>query len=85
MNISLKELVLIFMMANFGVAASILSIVMIGRVNEKLPEGQRVSYLRWGPIRKLHRQLYPESKLVLVYDLCTVGIGVCFIVAIVFF
>ncbi len=82
-TLSIKELLLIVGFGSLGAAASMLMLIMIGQVNQKLPVDQRMSYFRWGPVRQLHRQLYPNSKLVLAYDLCTAGIVLCFLVAIV--
>jgi hypothetical protein len=66
----------------FAVAANMLALMMIGQINQNLPEGKRLSYVWWGiGIRKMHRRLFPKSMLVLLFDICGILAGGCFVAA----
>lgn len=56
------------------------SFIMIGKVNERLPVAERISYL-WGTprVRTRFRRLYPGSRLILLHDSCIVILVLCFI------
>ena len=57
-----------------------ISFVMIGKINERVPESNRISYFWWGTeVRKKFKQLYPESKLSLLLNLCVILMAVCFL------
>jgi hypothetical protein len=57
----------------------LISFVMIGKINERVPESERISYFWWGTeVRKRFKRLYPDSKLTLLLDLCLVLMVVCF-------
>ena len=46
-------------------------LIMIGKINERLPETQRMSYFGWGTsVRKKFKQLYPGNRLILLHDSC---------------
>ena len=63
-----------------AVLANIVSFVMIGKINVRLPEDQRVSYLWWGTeVRKTFKRLYPGDRLVLLLDGCVFVMIGCFI------
>lgn len=63
-----------------AIIANMISFMMIGKINEGLPEGERVSYFWWGTqARTRFKQLYPGSKLVLLLDFCIVMMIICFI------
>ena len=65
---------------SFAVLANTLSFIMIGKVNERVPENERISYFWWGTeVRRRFKQLYPESRLVFLRDLCVVLMAVCFV------
>ena len=67
-------------MISAAVLANIISFVMIGKINARLPEDQRVSYLWWGTeVRKTFKRLYPGDKFVLLLDGCVVVMIVCFV------
>lgn len=56
-----------------------LSYVMVGQINQRLPENERISYLWWDlRVRKKHREMYPESKLASLFDLCGILMVLCF-------
>jgi len=63
-----------------AVLANIISFIMIGKVNERGPQEERISYIFWGTnVRRRYKQLYPDSKLVLLLDSCVVLMVLCFI------
>jgi hypothetical protein len=79
MPFSVRTLIVIAIGAGFAVMGNMLALVIIGQINEKVPENERLSYFRWGlGIRKLHKHLYPKSKLVLFFDLCGILMVACF-------
>ena len=50
-----------------------LSFIMIGKINERVPENERISYFWWGTeVRRRYKQIYPAGKLALLADLCLV-------------
>jgi hypothetical protein len=54
---------------------------MIGKINERVLESERISYFWWGTeVRKRFKELYPESRLTLLLDLCVVLMVVSFLV-----
>jgi hypothetical protein len=54
--------------------------MMIGKINERLPESERISYFWWGTeVRKRFKQLYPGNRLVFLLDSCAVMMILCFI------
>jgi hypothetical protein len=74
-----KEILFIAIGASFAIFANMIALVIVGQINEKVSPDQKVSYLGWSSrIRKQHRQLYPESKLVLLFDICIILMFVCF-------
>jgi hypothetical protein len=69
------------MFGSFAVFANMISVAMIGKINERLPERERISYFWWGTnVRKRFKDLYPESRLTLLLDLCVILMAVCFLV-----
>jgi len=61
------------LMGSFAVLANTLSFIMIGKINERVSENERISYFWWGTeVRKRYKQLYPESRLALLLDLCVI-------------
>ena len=58
--------------------ANLISFMMIGKINERSPENERISYLWWGTeVRRRFKQLYPGSRLVLLLDSCVVLMVLC--------
>lgn len=75
-----QVLVPLSLLISSAVLANIISFVMIGKINVRLPEGQRLSYLWWGTeVRKTFKRLYPGERLVLLLDGCVVLMVICFI------
>jgi hypothetical protein len=64
------------LMASAAVLANMISLMMIGKINERVPESERISYFCWGKRFKL---LYPGNRLVFLLDSCVVMIILCFI------
>jgi hypothetical protein len=72
-SVPLRVIVIALLGGSFAIFANMLSLIMIGKINERVPENERISYFRWGTeVRKKYKQLYPASKLALLVDLCFV-------------
>jgi hypothetical protein len=68
------------LMASLAVLANMISFTMIGKINERSPESERISYFWWGTqVRMRFKQLYPGSRLVLLLDSCVAMMILCFI------
>jgi hypothetical protein len=68
------------LLASCAVLANLLSFMMIGKINERVSESDRISYFRWGTdVRRRFKQLYPGDRLVLLLDSCVVLMVLCFI------
>ncbi len=66
--------------ASAAILANMISLMMIGKINERVPESERISYLWWGTeVRKRFKQLYPGNRRVLLLDSCVVMMILCFI------
>jgi hypothetical protein len=64
---------------SFGALSTIISFIMIGKINEGVSETERISYFRWGTeVRKKFKRLHPESRLTFLLDLCVILMLVCF-------
>jgi hypothetical protein len=69
--IPLRVIVIAFLGGSFAIFANMLSFIMIGKINERVPENERISYFWWGTeVRKRYKQIYPASKLALLADVC---------------
>jgi len=69
--------------ASAAIVANMISFVMIGKINERVPEGDRISYFWWGSeVRKRFKQLYPGNRLVLLLDSCLGVMIICFVLVI---
>ena len=76
---SLRVIVIALIGGSFAILANMLSFIMIGRINERVPKNERVSYFWWGTeVRRRYKQLYPDSKLALLLDLCGILMVLCF-------
>jgi hypothetical protein len=65
---------------SFAILANMLCFIMIGKINERVPQSERISYLWWGgEVRGRFKQLYPGNRLVLLLDSCMVMLVLCFI------
>jgi hypothetical protein len=71
--IPLNIIVVVLFFGAFAIAANILSFVMIAKVNERVPEAEQISYLRWGTeVQKRYKELYPTTKLPILVNICVV-------------
>jgi hypothetical protein len=77
--IAARAVVIVLLGGSFAIFANMISFVMIGKINERVPENERISYFWWGTqVRKRFKRLYPDSKLTLLLDLCVVLMVACF-------
>jgi hypothetical protein len=66
--------------ASAAILANMISFVMIGKINLRLPESERISYFWWGTeVRKRFKHLYPGNRLLFLLDSCLVAMILCFI------
>jgi hypothetical protein len=83
--IPLRVIVIALLAGSFAIFANMLSFVMIGKINERVPESERISYFWWGTeVRKRYKHLYPAGKLSLLADLCLILMVVCFLLLVKF-
>jgi len=63
-----------------AIIANMIDLVLIGMINSRVPEGERVSYA-WqrGDVRNRFKTLYPGNKLIYVPGVCAIVMVVCFI------
>lgn len=53
---------------SLAIIANMLALIMIGKINERAGEKEKVSYIWWGSgIIKQYRGFYPASKLPLLF------------------
>ena len=80
-HFTVRAIVVALMGGSFAIFANMISFAMIGKINERVPERERISHFWWGTeVRKRFKELYPESRLTLLLDSCVVLIVVCFLV-----
>ena len=81
----LRDIVMGLLFGSFAIFANMLSFIMIGKINELVPENERISYFWWGTeVRKTYRRLYPTGKLALLADLCLILMVLSFLLLISF-
>ena len=73
-----KLIIFGLLQGSFAIALNTLYLVMIGKINQRVRENQRISFVLWGSgVKKQLRQLYPDRKL-----LIAIRIGeICFFLA----
>ena len=77
---TVRAIVVALIFGSFAIFANMISFVMIGKINERVPESGRISYFWWGTeVRKRFKELYPESRLTLLLDLCVILMLICFL------
>ena len=82
-HISLPAIVGGCLGASAAILLNIISLIMIGKVNERVPPSGRISYLWWGSnVRRTFRHLYPRNRLVLLHDSCVVLMITSFVIVI---
>jgi len=63
--------------------ANMLAFAIIDQINQKLPKESQVSWLWYGnEIKKQHREMYPNSKLVPLLNACSFGLVIWFLIGI---
>jgi len=78
--ISGRAILLALLGGSFAIFANFISFMMIGKINERVPGGERISYFWWGTeVRKKFKRLYPESKLTVLLDLCVILMALFFL------
>ena len=78
---TVRAIVVALIGGSFAIFANMISFDMIGKINERAPENERISYFWWGTeVRKRFKELYPESRLTLLLDLCVILMVICFLV-----
>jgi hypothetical protein len=79
-TLSIPAIVFACLFGSFAIFANALCFIMIGKINERVPETERISYLCWGTdVRREFKQLCPGNKLVLLLDSFTVLMILCFV------
>ena len=68
-----------FLGASCAIAANLIAVSMVNKVNEKLPPSDQMSYMSWDwSIRRKFKGLYPNDNLVRYFDLCVVLVVIGF-------
>ncbi len=68
-------------LGSIAILLNMLTLVIIGKINESLPERERISYLNWtSKVYKQYRRIYPRGKLVLMVRIGMVAMLACFLV-----
>ena len=85
-QLSFPMIVSVCLGATGAVLANMISFIMIGKINEKVPENERMSYIGSGTnVRQRFKQLYPGNKLLYILNACIAMMVLAFIVSIKFF
>ena len=83
MHVSLPLIFAVCIGTSAAFLANLISLAMIGKINERSPEVSRISYLWWGTeVRKRFKQLYPRDRLILLLDSCVATVVVCFVLVV---
>ena len=66
---------------SLAILANMISFIMIGKINERVPESERISHFWWGTdVYSKFKRLYPDSKLTRLLYLCIILMVVCFVI-----
>jgi hypothetical protein len=69
--------------AGIALTANMLAHEMIDQINQKLPKEKQISWFWYlTEIKRQHKTMYPNSKLSLLLNICSVGLVVWFLVII---
>ena len=80
-----RALIVVVIGASAALLANMLGLIIVGQLNQKLPIDRPISYFWYDlRIRKQHHQLYPNSKLILLLNLCIIVIIVSVVLFILF-
>jgi hypothetical protein len=84
-HVSVLVIVAVCVGTSAAVSANMVSLIMVGKINERLPDDQRTSYLLWGTeVRQRFKQLYPGNRLLMALDCCVLLMIVSLIVVVKF-
>jgi hypothetical protein len=79
-TISWPAIVAICIGATAAIGGNMISLIMIGKINSQVPENERISYMWWGgEVRRRYKQLFPNDRLVPLFDACLVLMFLSFI------
>jgi len=64
-----------------GFTANMLALEMLDQVNQKLPAEKQISWMWYGTpgIKRQHKEMYPDSKLRFLLNVCAAGLVVMFL------
>jgi hypothetical protein len=72
-------LIIGLVIGSVAIFGNMLALVMVGKVNERLPEPERISYLWWTRyVLKKYEQLYPDGKLGYLWRACEIAMALGF-------
>jgi len=73
-HVPLRLIMILAFGGTSAIVANMLTLIMIGQVNRKLPENEQISYVLWGigNVFRCHRRFYPQSYLVHLSVACGV-------------
>ena len=76
---NIKAVIFMCLSGSGAILANMISFVMIGKINERVPPSERISYIIWGTeVRRKYKELYPESHLTLLLGFCIFLMVACF-------
>ena len=66
---------------SIAILLNMLTLVIIGKINETLPERERISYINWtSTVYKQYRRIYPRGKLPLIARIFEIALAGSFLV-----
>ena len=79
LTFNIREVVFMCLGGSFAILSNLIYFVMIGKINERVPPDQRVSYIWWGSeVKRKYSQLYPDDKLAVMLNVCLTLTVICF-------
>jgi hypothetical protein len=64
---------------SIAISLNMLALVMVGKVNERLPERERISYLWWSrDVLKRYEQIHPGGRLGWLWRAGEIALGLWF-------
>jgi hypothetical protein len=67
---------------SIAIFANFVAVIMVGKVNGRVPENDRISYVWWSSrVVDKYRQLYPTGRLALLLRVAEVSLVVWFLVS----
>src|SRR5215471_3980570 len=83
---SLPVIIAMVILVISGFTGNMLYLHLIDKINEYLPERDQIPLIRvpWKPpvknIRRRYKMLYPDGRLVRLFDCCTALMVICFLI-----